>query len=211
MSDYVDPLETDFPPPEIFWSERLTALEAAEAQQKYSLVCRLPALEEATRTPALRTASQRWPGALREAELSHPDEVLRRAASAAMLREGQRRESVCEVREAVVLWGVLHAMLLDQRALRGERSELNGCTLDRLVARDEARVRATGAPRRWPSPPCLRRVAGAKVRPRQAYLWLAARVGWRLPALNFRLFGRAGHWDTHPDDPPWSREPTLSR
>jgi hypothetical protein len=97
---------------------------------------------------------------------------------------------------ALVLWADLHPLLADQlrwRAAGGRGGVAGFC-----------RFAAADAAGRWPGPELLTAAAGAAVRPRQAYLWLAAQAGMPLPALNLALLGRPGHWDRRPGDPPGS-------
>lgn len=194
------------PDPSSYWAQPVTASDVEQSREKYEALRELVETPEDTRRDRLRAISERWPGALRESELVHPEEMARRAAAAMELRPGTPRRGGAGPREAVVLWGTLHLLLADQRALRmGEAGDVRLACVERLVAVDTARARRGDAARRWPDAAQLTAMAGSKVRPRQAYLWLAAQVGLSLPALHQRLFCRAGHWDVRPDDPSWSQ------
>ncbi len=187
------------------------ASDTEDAVEKYTLVVALESSPAETRRPALRRVAERWPGALREAELVAPDEMVARGVAAQGLAAGAARRGGSQAREAVVLWQALHRLLHDQRALRLEREgAYEDVTVERLVARDTARVLREGGASRWPKAGHLRALTGEKVRPRQAYLWLAAQAGLTLAGLHAKLFLRAGRWDLRADDPPWSRDPSFS-
>ncbi len=98
----------------------------------------------------------------------------------------------------MVLWADLHLLLED--LLRSRGCGVRGLTeFHRFVASGETAWR-------WPGDlEALEAVGGRVLRPRLAYAWLAAQAGLQLPALNFLLFGRVGHWDApRPGDPPSS-------
>jgi len=194
-----------------FWREPIFATDKEDVQEKYSLVVALERIPESERRPGLRHVADRWPGALREAELVSPEEMQARRRAAYDLVAGASREGGGPPREAVVLWHELHRLLHDQRALRaGGEAAHEDVNLDRLIALDRSRARREGQSPRWPAPDHLRALTGAKVRPRQAYLWLAARAGLTLAALHSKLFLRVGRWDLRPEDPAWSRDPSVS-
>ncbi len=174
---------------------------------KYDAVVRALGLEGAAQRQALREIAARWPGALREAQLVAPARLAARATAAR--RGGQHpAHSMAWWRErgmaAIPLWATLHELLADQ--LRWRRSRAGPARAEAVafladLARHDPVARA-----RWPEDPArLVAAGGARVRPRQAYLWLAQRMGLSLPALHAALFERAGHWDRRPDDPGWTR------
>lgn len=156
---------------------------------------------DAARPAALRGAARAWPGALREAELAGPETCARRrrAAHAGVSRPAATRSRWRDDADAlaVVLWADLHALLGDQLAFRQGRVRPD---VDGFVGwlRGPARDR-------WPTAADLVAIGGTKLRPRQAYLWLASRAGMKLPALNRCLFARSGHWDHRDSDPEWAR------
>lgn len=95
----------------------------------------------------------------------------------------------------MVLWADLHLLLED--LLLARRHGVRG------LAAFHGFVASGEMAGRWPGDPeALEAAGGLLVRPRLAYAWLAAQAGLQLPALNFLLFGRAGHWDDpRPGDP----------
>jgi hypothetical protein len=189
----------------------MSARDNEEAREKYERVVALETMAEEERRPALRAVARRWPGALREAELVSPQVMAARRDAAQALVAGAPRRGGGAPREAVALWHALHHLLHDQRALRlesGSRSQ--EVSVDRLVARDVAGAELEERARRWPDAEHLRALTGANVRPRQAYLWLAAQTSLSLAGLHAKLFRRAGRWDLRDDDPPWSRDPSVS-
>lgn len=194
-----------------FWSGRMSARDNDEAREKYKRVVALERMAEEERRPALRAVARRWPGALREAELVSPEAMAARTEAARGLVAGEPRRGGGAPREAVTLWHALHHLLRDQRTLRlesGGRSE--EVSVDRLVAQDVEGAEREDRARRWPEAQHLRALTGANVRPRQAYLWLAAQTSLSLAGLHAKLFRRAGRWDLRDDDPPWSRDPSVS-
>ena len=140
-----------------------------------------------------------------------PEAMAARTEAARGLVAGEPRRGGGAPREAVTLWHALHHLLRDQRTLRlesGGRSE--EVSVDRLVAQDVEGAEREDRARRWPEAQHLRALTGANVRPRQAYLWLAAQTSLSLAGLHAKLFRRAGRWDLRDDDPPWSRDPSVS-
>lgn len=200
-----------FPDTEAFWGTRVDAQRRTEAVDKYNQVVKLPTIPEAERRSSLREVATRWPGALREAELVSPADMEARRLAAAELSVGMPRRGAGGPREAVLLWQELHRLLWDQRVLRGKGGgERAKVTVDTLVAFDRRQAEREQRAPRWPAPAHLRALTGAKVRPRQAYLWLAAQAGLTLAGLHARLFLRVGKWDSRPDDPLWSRDASVS-
>jgi hypothetical protein len=184
-----------------YWANPVCPAEFVSMACKYDALLQLSRLHEGEpRKQAIRSASRAWPGSLREAELAGPTVCGRRRASARRgLSQPAATRSAWRDREAaaVVLWLDLHRLLADQVAWKAHGGT-GGC--EAFIGSLSVSV-AT----RWPDAQTLQSVAGAKVRPRQAYLWLAARAGLELALLNFTLFERDGHWDERADDPPWAR------
>lgn len=197
------------PSPEQFWRAPLS-LEACRAMlAKYEALAELEAQDPGPlQDRLLRAASRRWPGCLRESQLVGPERcAARREGVRLALASGEtsaRASWRARGLAAVPLWAELHALLDDQ--LRW-RAQLGLGPAARPREDDAPRAfldfaRSTGASARWPTRAAtLRAVAGPKVRSRQAYLWLAARAGLALPALNQILFARSGHWDQREGDP----------
>ncbi len=164
--------------------------------EKYAALAELEALAPGPLQQAkLREAAARWPGCLRESQLAGPEHCgeRRRWAEAACDQPLRSRgEWLATPAAAVPLWADLHELLADQVRwrTRGDRGDVEAF-LNSLP--DAARIR-------WPSATVLKSLAGAQVRSRQAYLWLAMQVGWSLPQLNFALFARCGPWDQRPGD-----------
>jgi hypothetical protein len=169
--------------------------------RKYDALARLAQMRPDVRPPALRSAARAWPGALREAELAGPVVCQRRGRiahrrlcwPASTRADGHGDDDAL----AVILWADLHLLLADQLGFRSRRG---GGDAHAFVASLSSAARS-----RWPDPDHLVERGGAKVRPRQAYLWLATRAGMSLVQLNRILFARAGHWDRRDDDPEWAR------
>lgn len=171
-------------------AEKYAALVALEA---------LPAGPE--QDAALRAASSRWPGCLRESQLAGPARCAERgrwAAAGAMEAERAREAWRADGKAALVLWPDLHRLLADVRGWKaaGGRGE---------AAEFVVWARGAGeAAVRWPDAQLLAEAGGSRVRVRQAYAWLAAQAGLRLAELNQTLFARSGPWDARPGDPSWS-------
>ncbi len=190
-----------------FWGELFTARARDEMIAKYEALAALEALAPGPQQDRqIRAAARRWPGSLRESQLAGPQQCARRLASLRSVADAEaspraswRDRGVA----AVPLWAELHALLGDQ--LRWRTSQLQSKT--RRRGEDSAQqflafVSSTSAAKRWPSDPDeLSRVAGSRVRSRQAYLWLAARAGLALPAMQRILFARSGHWERREGDP----------
>jgi hypothetical protein len=183
-----------------YWPRPLDRSACAAMAEKYAALAALEALPTGpAQDAALRAAAARWPGCLRESQLAGPARCAeRRALAEAGAREDPRPRADWRERggTALVLWADLHPLLADQlrwRAAGGRGGVAGFC-----------RFAAVDAGGRWPGPELLTAAAGAAVRPRQAYLWLAAQAGMPLPALNLALLGRPGHWDRRPGDPPGS-------
>lgn len=206
------------PDPEEYWARSPQSAQIDEMRDKYLALERLAALEdEVARRRALRAAARRWPAALREAELVHPDVIRRRMNWAnglpAQLPRSQWRDMGAQ---AVVLWADLHELLHDQlaarRRLRAARASDDTGTSDAddvprgpaLTSEPFVDALVDAARARWPDATRLTALCGEVVRPRQAYLWLAAQAGMTLPELNYALFDRAGHWDRRDGDPDWA-------
>lgn len=169
--------------------------------EKYAALAALEALPGGPeQDAALRSASARWPGCLRESQLAGPERCAERgrwAAAGSVGPERARSEWRAEGAAALVLWADLHPLLADVRGWKtgGGRGE---------AAAFVAWLRGTAAAERWPDAGLLAAAAGSQVRVRQAYTWLAAQAGLRLGDLNGALFARAGPWDARPGDPAWS-------
>lgn len=150
---------------------------------------------------AIRAAARSWPGSLRESQLAGPDRCRRRreqARAGLAVPEQPRAEWRERGATAVVLWADLHPLLADVLAWRAQHRGRGGAA-DLL-----AFVRRSGAADRWPATlELLETAAGTQVRPRMAYAWLAAQAGLELARLQLELFGRPGHWDARPGDPPF--------
>ncbi len=180
----------------------------AEMAEKYAALAALTALPTGpAQDAALRECARRWPGCLREAQLAGPERCAgrRACAEAGVLAPPRAREAWLQDEDAaaVPLWADLHRLLADQlrwRRARGPRGEDEDVAsfVASLAGLDEE---AAG---RWPSAQQLTLVAGPRVRPRQAYRWLAAQAGLPLASLNYALFARRGPWDARPGDPPVS-------
>jgi hypothetical protein len=158
---------------------------------------------------ALIELSSRWPGALREGELIGPDrvEARRLAAEAGVLDPTRARAGWAgDAAQAVICWAELHDLIRDLLDFRraSSRREHEGASLEGfarwLVHADTPGDRAA----RWPGPERIARIVGPKLQVRSAYLWLAARAGLDLPALNELLLARAGHWDRREHDHEWA-------
>ncbi len=159
----------------------------ADMACKYEALARVAGMEKTgTRDAALRCASRAWPGSLREAELAGPRVCARRLAiarlglaSPAMTRAAWWAEADAR---AVVSWMELHALLADQVAWK--RAGGRGT--------HEAFLRSLRPPAsgRWPRADVLARIGGERVRPRQAYAWLATRAGISGSELDQVLFAR---------------------
>lgn len=163
----------------------------------------LAALEALPRGPeqdaALRQAAARWPGCLRESQLAGParcQERLRWAEAGGAAAGRPRGEWLAAGMGALPLWADLHQLLGDQRAWRAGGGAGDAAAFVRGLD-------AAGR-ERWPVAELLTAVGGPQVRARQAYQWQAGQAGLSLAALNFVLFGRQGHWDARPGDPPVS-------
>ena len=181
---------------------------------KYEALDRAARLAAGERGPEyreqLKALSARWPAALRESELIGAQRVAERLDVArSWLDEAADRPANTRIEAALWCWSQLHGAFRDQLEFRR--------ALARADPRDSATVSGfaswlergglDGDPeraRRWPDPTRLPGLVGDKLQVRVAYLWLAARAGLDLSALNELLFERSGHWDSRPDDPSWS-------
>lgn len=168
---------------------------------KYDALAALEALAPGPeQDAALRAAAGRWPGCLRESQLAGPrrcaerrEQVLAGLSVPELPRADWRGRGAA----AVVLWADLHPLLADVLAWRRQHSGRGGPA-------DLLACLAPEAAERWPQDPqLLATTAGTQVRARMAYAWLAAQAGLELAALQQELFGRAGHWDARPGDPPF--------
>jgi hypothetical protein len=194
--------------PTEFWQDSPGSQAWASMLGKYEALAHAARLAGGPRDDAYRATltelSSRWPGALREGELIGPRHVeARRAAAEAGTHDPDRArgEWLAGDAVAVICWAELHALIRDQLEFRrtvGPRGSSEAFA-EWLAARGVERTA------RWPRPERIATVVGPKLRVRNAYLWLAARVGLDLPALNEVLLARAGHWDRRHDDPEWSR------
>ncbi|MFO0636211.1 MAG: hypothetical protein U0168_25540 [Nannocystaceae bacterium] len=127
---------------------------------------------------ALRAVAQRWPGALREAQLV-PLEGLRARAIAARTAAPSSRAALAEAGlGALPLWADLSILLWDVRAMRGTPA------LGPALARLQPDARA-----RWPSDAAAVAAAWGPRRPdaRLARAWLAALAGLSPGALDLAL------------------------
>jgi hypothetical protein len=168
---------------------------------KYEALAALEALPTGdAQDAALRAAAKQWPGCLRESQLTGPSRCSERLAQALAGAAGPERPRASwreEGAAAVVLWADLHLLLGDLLSWRAASGGRGG--VPDLVA---FAARGTAA-ERWPADPALlHAIAGAQVRVRLAYAWLAAQAGMGLPALNLHLFGRTGPWDARAGDLP---------
>ena len=189
--------------PSRFWDAAPEPDAWATMVDKYASLARLAGLAHDRRTPALRDASARWPGSLREAELIGPERVDARAAAAAAGCRGPARPRKTWTEEpaiAVLCWASLHPLLLDLRRFRASPAFVRG---DSQAFADWIAAQP-GADARWPEPARIPAIVGPTLRVRSAYLWSAAQAGLDLPSLNALLLARAGHWDCRLDDPLWA-------
>jgi hypothetical protein len=197
--------------PSEFWQEKPDSHAWSSMLDKYEALASAGRLAAGPRGEDYRTAlielSSRWPGALREGELIGPDRVdARRSAARAGLLDPTRARAGWneEAAQAVICWAELHALIRDQldfRAVHEGPGPSSSEAFARWLVTDAAGERAL----RWPRPERLEAIVGAKLRVRSAYLWLAARAGLDLPALNELLLARTGHWDHRDHDPIWAR------
>lgn len=196
--------------PAQFWQESPTREQLRDLVLKYERLAEAAALAGQARGPEYRALlielSGRWPAALRESELIGPERVEQRRAAAHSWAEASARVAASSVERSLRCWLELHALIRDQldyrRGLGPSASLEQGSATASFadwLGRDPARRP------RWPMVERLPELVGAKLRVRAAYLWLAARAGLELAGLNALLFERAGHWDSRPDDPDWSR------
>ncbi len=188
------------------WAQTISPTTLADLAWKYAALERALGLVGPRQARALRGVAARWPGALREGQLLAPEALAARGAAA---RRGARGPGRCAAwwREqgmgGLVLWASLHELLGDQLAWRRSPSARRGPSAAAFMTHLARRGQTVRA--RWPATADeLVAIAGPRVRPRQAYLWLAHRVGLSLPELNVMLFERRGHWDHRPGDPPWA-------
>ncbi len=187
---------------EAYWQRPLARSDCAAMAEKYAALAHLEGLGPGPeQEAALREASRRWPGCLRESQLAGPARCAERgqwAARGAAAPERARAEWRAEGAAALVLWCDLHRLLEDVRRWksaggRGEAAEFVAWSRGAGEAAD-----------RWPDAGLLLAVGGSRVRVRQAYAWQAAQAGLTLAELNLALFARTGPWDARPGDPPWS-------
>lgn len=181
-----------------YWRRPFARSDCAAMAEKYAALAALEALPGGPRQDAaLREASRRWPGCLRESQLAGPARCAERGRWAAAGTAGPERARAAwrvEGAAALVLWSDLHGLLEDMRRWksaggRGEAPEFVGW------------LRGHAAAERWPDADTLAAAGGSRVRVRQAYGWLAAQAGLRLAELNLALFAREGPWDARPGDP----------
>ena len=189
-----------------YWRRPFARSDCAAMAEKYAALAALEALPGGPeQDAALREASRRWPGCLRESQLAGPERCVERGRWAASGAAGPERARMAwrdEGTAALVLWSDLHGLLGDVRRwksaggrgearefvawLRGDASGLRPCEADR-----------------WPDADLLAATGGSRVRVRQAYGWLAAQAGLQLAELNLALFAREGPWDARPGDLQW--------
>ena len=196
------------------WVQTISPTTLADLAWKYAALERALGLAGTRQARALRGVARRWPGALREGQLLAPEGLAARAAAARRGARGPGRSAAWWREQGMgglVLWASLHELLRDQLAWRRSLSAGHGSSVAVFMAYLARRGQAARA--RWPATADeLAAVAGPRVRPRQAYLWLAHRVGLSLPELNAMLFERRGPWDHRPGDPPWARgRPPVTR
>lgn len=133
-----------WPHPASYWEEPWRG--SGEAQQKYRAMSEALATPEATRAGKLRGLATRWPGSLREAQITEPARYwARRSALDARPDDAPRaawRERGCG---AIPLWLDLHGLLEDVARMRHTFQ-------DPLAALDPARRACwPSEPSRWPS------------------------------------------------------------
>lgn len=171
-----------------FWDGVVPPSAFAAHVEKYRAIDALLALPagEAQRR-ALRDTARRFPGSLREAQLVEPSRLRRRAASAirASQEPGRPRSDWRHDPEtgALVLWSELHAMLADQLRWRAVGSA------GRRVGLADFLVFVAPTDRWPPRVPSSLGNPGGPLRSRHAYMWLAARAGLTVDALDACLFG----------------------
>lgn len=198
------------PAPASFWERPWSPTAAASMAAKYTALGAAESAPAGAQGHLLRAAAARWPGSLRESQLTAP--ALARARHDAARRGARSPASTRAAWDAageaaLPLWADLHDLLHDlaefrQRATRDRASD--PAHLHAFVARDPARAD------RWPATLALLvHLAGPRVGARQAHLWLAARAGVTIADLGRVLFGRVGHWDARPGDPPQARSYPL--
>ena len=66
------------PDPSSYWAQPVTALDVEQSREKYEALRELVETPDDARRDRLRAISERWPGALRESELVHPEEMALR-------------------------------------------------------------------------------------------------------------------------------------
>lgn len=198
------------PAPARYWERPWSPTAIASMAAKYGALAAAESAAPGAQEPLLRAAAARWPGSLRESQLTAPGRAHARHLAA---RRGAREPASTRAAwdaaglAALPLWADLHDLLRDlaefrQRAARNRASDPS--TLHAFVAGDPARAC------RWPaSLALLVDLGGPRVSARQAHLWLAARAGVTIADLGRVLFGRAGHWDARPGDPPQARSYPL--
>lgn len=200
--------------PAEFWQELPASQAWSSMLAKYEALASAGQLAAGSRGEDYRTAlidlSSRWPGALREGELIGPVRVeARRAAAEAGVLDPTRTRAGWpgDAAQAVICWAELHSLIGDLLDFRrassrpGQQGAASPEAFSRWIATEDTGVDRAA---RWPAPERVAMIVGPKLRVRSAYLWLAARAGLDLPALNELLLARSGHWDRRAEDPGWT-------
>jgi hypothetical protein len=191
-----------------FWQLPLTPSLARSAAEKYRALGAIAhARDQESRRSLMRTISKRWPGALREAELLHPDLVAERGRRSESMTGGAGDPlsfgaAAAKGEAGWLLWSELHARLRD---LAHCRSESGGALADWQYRDWVAGMHGESA-QRWPRADLETGLEGVARGVRLAYLSLAWCCGLSLPSLNALLVGRSGHWDRRAGDPKWAHE-----
>jgi hypothetical protein len=152
----------------------------------------------------MRKISREWPGALREAELVHPDRIQVRAESAHGCDPRLPREALIERGElGWLLTTELHRRLRSLNSMRTRARTSNepwdyASEIERLDSSEREL---------WPSGDSQAALHTLRASVRLAYLGLAWCCGVSLPLLNALIFERQGSWDAREGDPVWASEP----
>ncbi len=153
---------TRWPTPDAYWAEPWSAADAQQALEKYRAMSK--ALAAGPTKSELRAIAARWPGALREAQVTDPAVYARRADVLANspARIDARGVWARQGLAAIPLWADLHGLIADVGRMRTQGGDL-------FAALGPARRPSwPDAPSSWP-PWVLRRLE-----PRVAIAWLAA-------------------------------------
>ena len=200
-----------------FWNGVFPAREAGAMAEKYAFL-RAAVLEAGgpAAPSALREASRRWPGSLRECQRIDPDRYRAREAWAwrgSLAPDRARAAWLAEGQAAICLWSELHRLTGEVLAWRLRLRGLGGSSgasdpgararparpegpagpaefLRDLTHRDPERRAA------WPSVEVLEALepgggGGGGVGPKVAEAWLALRAGWDRASLRACLLDLA--------------------